>query len=137
MTMMLVNESTSGTVASRVELALDRASRRRGLLGRTWMSPTSAFVLSPCWMIHTAFMKFHIDVVFADGHGRVVQVVRNLRPWRVAMCARASVVIELPAGMAAQRDINVGDRVTLLATSGADRTEPVPQGRLPLEIRVC
>jgi uncharacterized membrane protein (UPF0127 family) len=114
MSFMLINDSTSGTVASRVELAVSRGERRRGLLGRLWMPPTTAMVLSPCWMIHTAFMQFRIDVLFVDDDGRVVQVVRELRPWRVAMSSRARAVIELAAGVARQRDINVGDRVTLV-----------------------
>jgi uncharacterized membrane protein (UPF0127 family) len=113
MALMLVNESTSGTVASRVELALDRGARRRGLLGRLWMPPTAAIVLSPCWMIHTAFMQFRIDVLFVDEHHRVVRVIRELRPWRIAMSSRARMVIELAAGMATQRDINVGDCIRL------------------------
>jgi uncharacterized membrane protein (UPF0127 family) len=137
MAFMLVNESTAGTVASRVELALDRSSRRRGLLGRLWMPPTSAIVLSPCWMVHTAFMQFRIDVLFVDEHGRVVQVVRELRPWRIAMSSRARVVIELAAGVAAQRDINIGDRVTLLETSGAAEQLRGGLASLPLEVRAC
>jgi uncharacterized protein len=136
MPLMLVNESTAATVASRVELALDRGSRRRGLLGRLWMPPTSAIVLSPCWMIHTAFMQFRIDVLFVDAHGRVVQVIRDMRPWRLAMSTRARMVIELAAGVATQRDINVGDRVTLLDTDR--RQSAVPAGMpLPLEVRAC
>src|SRR5205085_1119279 len=34
MALMLMNERTGATVASRVELALDRSTRNRGLLGR-------------------------------------------------------------------------------------------------------
>jgi hypothetical protein len=70
----LVNERTGATVASDVELAVDRPTRRRGLLGRAAMNPASAMVLSPCWMVHTAFMQFAIDVVFVDRDGRVVRV---------------------------------------------------------------
>lgn len=136
MAMMLVNESTGGTVAPSVELAVTRASRRRGLLGRDRLSPTSALLLSPCWMIHTAFMRFRIDVVFVDVHGRVVHVVRGMRPWRIAMSARARLVIELAAGAAKQRDINVGDRVSLVETT-QERTAAADIAGLPLEIRAC
>ena len=136
MPLMLVNESTSATVASRVELALDRNSRRRGLLGRLWMPPTSAIVISPCWMIHTAFMQFRIDALFVDKHGRVVQVKRDLRPWRVALSVRARMVIELAAGVAAQRDINIGDRVALLDTDRSESSVALA-GPLPLQVRAC
>jgi uncharacterized membrane protein (UPF0127 family) len=133
---MLVNESTGVTVVPRVELAVTRSERRRGLLGRDRLSPTSALVLSPCWAIHTAFMRFRIDVVFVDAHGRVVHVVRDMRPWRIAMSARAHVVIELAAGTARQRDINVGDRVTLVQTAH-ERPAPAERQALPLERRAC
>ena len=136
MPLMLVNESTSTTIASRVELALDRNSRRRGLLGRLWMPPTSAMMISPCFAIHTAFMQFPIDVLFVDKHGRVVQVKRDLPPWRIAASVRARMVIELAAGVAAQRDINVGDRVALLDTDRSE-AEIALGGRLPLEVRAC
>ena len=136
MAMMLVNESTGATVAPRVELATTRAERRRGLLGRDRLSPTCALVLSPCWAIHTAFMRFRIDVVFADAHGRVVHVVRDLRPWRIALSTRAHMVIELAAGAARQRDINVGDRVTLIDTA-RERSAPAERQALPLETRAC
>jgi uncharacterized membrane protein (UPF0127 family) len=58
----LINESTGATVASQVELALDRTSRTRGLLGRASLAPASAPVLSPCWTVHTAFMQAALDV---------------------------------------------------------------------------
>jgi uncharacterized membrane protein (UPF0127 family) len=131
----MINESTGATVASQVELALDRATRRRGLLGRDSLAPRSAMLFSPCWMVHTAFMRFAIDVLFVDRHGRVVHVAHAVRPWRAAMSARAHVVVELPAGAAAQQQVHVGDCVGLVA-DGAD--DPMPAfGQLPLQVRAC
>src|SRR5689334_19161544 len=135
MALRLVNESTGATVASHVELALDRHTRKRGLLGRAAMAPTSAMVLSPCWMVHTAFMQFAIDVLFVDRRGQVVHVERELRPWRAAMSMRARTVIELPARTATECGVNVGDRVTLLVTGADDAGASV--GSLPLEVRAC
>jgi uncharacterized protein len=132
----LINESTGATVASHVELALDRSTRRRGLLGRSALAPMSAMLFSPCWMVHTAFMRFAIDVLFLDRQGRVVHVARELRPWRTAMCSRAHMVIELPARAAEKVDINVGDRVTFVET-GPDRTLTAGARVLPLEVRAC
>jgi uncharacterized membrane protein (UPF0127 family) len=136
MALMLMNESTGGTIASRVELALDRTSRRQGLLGRPCLPFTEALVISPCWMVHTGFMRFAIDVLFVNRHGVVVHVVLNMAPWRMAMSARAHLVIEMAAGAAAQRDINVGDRMTL-ADTGRERAVTPTSRALPLEVRVC
>lgn len=135
MALSLVNESTGATVASQVELALDRATRRRGLLGRTALAPASAMVFSPCWMVHTAFMQFPIDVLFVDAQGVVVQVARDVAPWRAAMSVRAHVVIELPAGAASHCDVHVGDRMTFLE-SGSDIGAPLA-GPLPLRVHAC
>ena len=136
MALRLINESTGATVASQVELALDRASRKRGLLGRASLAPASALVLSPCWMVHTAFMQFAIDVLFVNGHGEVVHLVPGLPPWRAAVSVRARGVIEMPAGTAAQCGISVGDRVSL-AADGLAPELTVSARSLPLEMRAC
>ena len=136
MALRLIHESTRATVASQVELALDRTSRKRGLLGRASLAPASALVLSPCWMVHTAFMQFAIDVLFVDRHGEVVHLVPELPPWRAAMSVRARGVIEMPAGTAARCGISVGDRISL----AADRMDPefaLSARSLPLEMRAC
>ena len=111
MMMTLVNAGTEGVIASDVELAATRASRRRGLLGRDTMSAASALVLAPCCSIHTAFMRFAIDVLFVDGDGLVVRVVAGLAPWRIAIAPRAYAAIELAAGSLESHPVVVGDRV--------------------------
>jgi uncharacterized membrane protein (UPF0127 family) len=58
-----------------------------------------------CNSIHTAFMKFPIDVLFVDKDLKVVSVYENLKPWRITrLHFRASSVIELPAGTIAGLD---------------------------------
>lgn len=136
MPLRLINESTGATVASQVELALDRSSRKRGLLGRASLAPASALVLSPCWMVHTAFMQFAIDVLFVDGRGRVVRLVPSLPPWRAAVSVRARGVIEMPAGTAARCGISVGDRVSLAADTRGEASAR-PARPLPLPVRPC
>ena len=110
---VLVDERTQQVVARRVELALTRRMRRVGLLGRTRIDASAALVLAPCCTVHTAFMRFPIDVLFVDRDGRAVRVVHALKPWRAAMSARAYAVIELAAGMAKEHGIERGDRLRL------------------------
>src|SRR5205814_6530592 len=109
----LVNQRTGEVVVRDVEVADTRSSRRRGLLGRDCLEASSALVISPCFAVHTAFMRFAIDVVFVDGDGRVVRIVRELPPWRMAASWRARRVIELAAGELRTRDVRVGDRLYL------------------------
>jgi len=106
-----MNARTNRPVASVVELAATRAQRNRGLLGRNGLAPSTALILLQCFSVHTAFMRFSIDVVFIDRHGRAMKIVRDLRPWRIAMALRAHAVVELAAG--GLSDLAVGDRVYL------------------------
>jgi uncharacterized membrane protein (UPF0127 family) len=112
--MLLVNARSDETIASDVELALTRTDRRRGLLGRTTFNLSAALVISPCWSIHTAFMKFAIDVLFVDRNGRAIRIVRNLPPWRIAVATQAHAVIEMPAGTLSGRDVRLGDEIRLV-----------------------
>jgi uncharacterized membrane protein (UPF0127 family) len=109
--MRLLNQRTGETIASDVELAATRATRRKGLLGRASLDPSAALVLKPCFAVHTAFMQFPIDVVFVDRDWTVRRVAEHLGPWRMAVHVGASAVVELAAG--AGHGIRVGDRVYL------------------------
>jgi len=111
--LVLVHRQTSQTISSLVEVAATRRSRRRGLLGRKTMDASEALIIAPCFAIHTAFMQFAIDVVFVDSRGRVLKIVRELPPWRMAIAPRAHAVIELAAGALKSRDLKVGDAVDL------------------------
>ena len=114
----LVNERTGCVVAAKVELAVTRRARRVGLLGRTALDEASALVLAPCRAIHTAGMRFPIDVVFVDRHGRSLRVVRELTPWRIAFAARAYAAIEFTAGVSRGR-IEPDDTLSLIRSEAA------------------
>ncbi len=111
--LVLVDRQTARTIASTIEVAATRRSRRRGLLGRHGMNPSEALIIAPCFMIHTAFMQFAIDVLFVDGTGRVLKIVRDLPPWRMAIAAGAHAVIEMPAGNLETHALKVGDAIDL------------------------
>ena len=109
----LINDRTQRMVASAVELADTSETRRRGLLGRDSLDLSAALIIAPCSAIHTAFMRFVIDAVFVDRDGRVLKIVRDLRPWRIAGSLRAYAVIEVPGGSLRRSDVAVGDRLKL------------------------
>ena len=68
-----------------VEVADTSEKRRVGLLKHERLEPGGGLWISPCESVHTFFMKFPIDVVFVDRQGFAVKIVRNLRPWRIAL----------------------------------------------------
>jgi uncharacterized membrane protein (UPF0127 family) len=109
----LLNQRTGAPVAVTVERAVTRAARRRGLLGRDGLEAGCALMIEPCPAVHTAFMRFAIDVVFLDREGYAVKIVRDLTPWRIAVAPRAHSVVEMAAGSFAHVDLAVGDRLFL------------------------
>lgn len=119
MPVALMNERTRQFVASSVEVAGTRNTRRRGLLGRDRLDETSAMLLAPCTGVHTVGMRFAIDVIFVDRQGYVVKVVRDLKPWRIALASRAHAVIEMPAGSLRWGQVLIGDRLYLTSASTA------------------
>jgi len=65
------------------EVAETFAERAKGLIGRRSLDPGRGLLIPRCNAIHTFFMRFPIDAIFLDRHGRVVKTVRNIRPWRL------------------------------------------------------
>jgi len=123
MNVALINERTQQPVATMVEIAASRTARRRGLLGRDHLDKASAMLLAPCTAVHTIGMRFPIDVVFVDRQGFAVKIVRNLRPWRMALAADGRAVVEMAAGSLDWGQVLPGDRLYLApvpATTGAD-----------------
>ena len=110
---MIVNAYTGVPLATTVETAFDSASRKRGLLGRDGLARRHAIVIAPTSAIHTFFMRFAIDVVFAAKDGTVVALRKSLRPWRIAVAPRAFCAIELEAGSIDRDSIAVGDRLVV------------------------
>lgn len=98
-----------GEVLATVEVAADRRSRRKGLLGRD--SLEGALVLQPCRHVHTFGMRFAIDVAQCAADGRVLRTVR-LRPWRLGPFVRGTAfVIEAEAGAFDRWRLRAGDVV--------------------------
>ena len=107
------NARSGHVLARRLEGAFDSPSRNRGLLGRASLGPDEALALAPCTSIHTFFMRFSIDVVFVRRDGVVIQKYSDVRPWRLRAAWRSFAVVELPTGVLARTDTQVGDVLEL------------------------
>ena len=118
LTLALINQRTDEALAERVEVAVTRRDRRKGLLGRSGLEPETALIIAPCFSIHTMFMRFDIDAVFVDEDGRAVKVVPVMTPWRIAVDPTAHAVVELPAGSLRGREVKIGDRLYLREPGG-------------------
>ncbi|MGV8992226.1 MAG: DUF192 domain-containing protein [Thiobacillus sp.] len=105
------------TLTSSLQLTVRRAdrflSRLVGLLFSPLLLPGQGLLIVPCAAVHTAFMRFSIDVVFLDGAGRIQKIVPRLKPWRAAACSGAWQTLELAAGEAQRLELTVGMSLAL------------------------
>lgn len=62
--------------------------------------------------IHTFFMFFPIDVLFLDRTGRVVELIKELKPWRFYFPKQeAKWIVELQAGTIKKTSIEIGNQI--------------------------
>lgn len=72
--------------------------RMRGLLGRPRLESGEALLIKPCSSVHTIGMKYPLDLAFLDKDWTIIKTVSSLKPWRMAACPAAHMVIELLTG---------------------------------------
>lgn len=105
----VVNQSKGTVVADTVEVADSFWARFWGLMGRKSLPGGHGLYLKSTSSIHTAFMRFPIDVIFVNRDGRVRKVAAAVRPFRVALGFGAGGALEVPAGAAGQAQVEAGD----------------------------
>ena len=101
-----------------VRIAKGFFGRLAGLLVLPRLQPCEGLYLAPCSSVHTAGMRYAIDVLFVNRERRVLKLVSHLRPWRVAACWEAHAAVELLAGEAARLEIQKGQVVEVHDTAG-------------------
>lgn len=122
-------ESPNGTLV--VEVATTPAARSAGLSNRESLNVDGLLLewetrgRHPIWM---ADMRFSLDLVWLDVHGRVLAVLADVPPCHIEPCAlyepeqsdRSVAVLELPAGAAARHRITSG----VILRHSADTSSP-------------
>jgi uncharacterized protein len=124
-TSVIVNRTRDSVVCEQTELANNPWLRLRGLLGRDDLPVGRGMLLRPSPSIHSAFMRFEFDAIFLDRDMKVVGIAENVPPWRTRRAKGAKSVLELAAGEAAARGVQLGDELAVSEGGGADPSEPV------------
>ena len=88
-------------------------TRMKGLLGRRGLEPGEGLLLRPANSVHTAFMRFAIDVVFLNRELEVLEVRESVPPWRMAARRGARAVLEMGAGEAQRNGIALSDSLRI------------------------
>ena len=85
-----------------------------GLMGRSKLPRGQALYFPNCGCIHTCFVRFPLDLIFLDREMRVIRIMRNVRPWRLAVgCRGAKGVVETASGWLPQDSLSEGDTVLI------------------------
>lgn len=107
------NQSRGTMLADRAEIANTSKQRKTGLLKHERLENGEGLWITPCEGVHTAGMKFPIDVLFLNKKRKVVKIRPAMPRWRLALCLRAHSVLELPSGTAAATNTAAGDQLEL------------------------
>jgi uncharacterized membrane protein (UPF0127 family) len=110
-------------------VAASRRERLRGLSGRESLPASHALLIKRCRSVHTAGMRFALDLLWLGADGAVVRLDREVKPRRLRTCLRARAVIECSAGC--------GERfaAALLRGSGPPTAGRAWQGRRERGVR--
>lgn len=114
--------TASGAHPLKLRTADTFLARFRGLMLSAPLGPAEGMLITRCTSVHSAFMRYAIDVVYLDRDGEVVRCVPHLKPWRAShsalgtepvkrRSARAAHVLELAAGAISVFGIAPGDRL--------------------------
>ena len=105
------NQSRGTVLADRAEIADSSKTRKTGLLKHDRLERGEGLWITPCEGVHTAGMKFPIDVLFLNRKRKVVKIRAAMPRWRLALCLWAHSVLELPSGTAAATKTSRGDQL--------------------------
>jgi uncharacterized membrane protein (UPF0127 family) len=111
------------SVCEHCVLADNPWTRLKGLLGRQGLGEGEGLLIRPTGSIHMFFMRFAIDAVFLDSELRVLKVVPDLKPWRMAAKRGAKQVLEIAAGEAKRRGLEPGQQLVLREEEGDESAQ--------------
>jgi uncharacterized membrane protein (UPF0127 family) len=104
------NAARNTILGETIEVASTSAQKVKGLLGRECLEDGQGLLFKGCSSLHTFFMTFPIDIVFADRRGKVLKAAEAVKPFKlVAAPMRAYYAIELPVGAIEKSRTKLGD----------------------------
>jgi uncharacterized membrane protein (UPF0127 family) len=109
--------SDNVVLSENVELAYTFFKRLKGLTFRKALPEGGSMHIKPCNSVHCCFMRFAIDVVFIDQEGKVIHIIKSMKPWSFSkIYTGAASVLELPAGTASKTGLCEGDVIHFYTT---------------------
>ena len=116
-----------GRSIARARMAHTFSARWMGLFNETELAAREGLLLIPGKSVHTAGLRYPIDVVFLDRQLRIVRLLPNLLPWRFASAPNETrIVLELRAGRIAEVGLTLN--ASVCACFDDDETEEILPG---------
>ena len=79
---MLVANVSRGTVLGQaIEVAHTAAQKVKGLLGRECLEDGQGLLFKSAGSLHTLFMRFPIDIIYADKNGKILKLAESVGPF--------------------------------------------------------
>ena len=130
--MVILNLTRQSVPARNARYASSFGARLSGLIGKRFSPALDGMVFDRCNAIHTFFMRYPIDVIFADEKYRVLKTVPAFPPWHPFLaCKKAFYVIELPAGTLESTATAVGDQLDLTGALSPETLKDWLRGKIP------
>jgi uncharacterized membrane protein (UPF0127 family) len=108
------NQTRRTFLITRGRLARTFWARFKGLMRHPGLAEGEGLILKGEKSIHTFFMRFPIDVVYADRSWQVVYLDPAMMPNRIGpLVIRAAYVLEMPVGVIQTTGTAVGDQLTV------------------------
>lgn len=130
--MVILNLTRQSVPARNARYASSFGARLSGLIGKRFSPALDGMVFDRCNAIHTFFMRYPIDVIFADEKYRVLKTVPAFPPWRPFLaCKNAFYVIELPAGTLESTATAPGDQLDLTGALSPETLKDWLRDKIP------
>ncbi len=108
------NQTRRAFLIIRGRLAQTFWARFKGLMRHPGLAEGEGLILKGEKSIHTFFMRFPIDVVYADRTWRVVYLDPAMVPNRIGPFVRQAIyVLEMPVGVIQTTGTAIGDQLTV------------------------
>ncbi len=110
--MIITNSERETHLGEAIEVAQTASQKVKGLLGRECLEAGQGLLFKGAGSLHTMFMRFPIDIIYADKRGKVIKLAQDVRPFKlVAAPLRCYYAVELPAGAIEASKTRVGDHL--------------------------
>lgn len=106
---ILINNNSIG---NNIKIADNFFTRFKGLMFKKELNINEGLIINPCNSIHMFFMNFPLDILFVNENNEVVEILENIKPWRVSkLYFNAEYVVELPINTVKSKNIQKNQKI--------------------------